>query len=105
MGVDLGLSALRDDHRLRMLGGDEVTGGWRRLHHGGVHDLYSAPNINSARWAVYVARMGAIRNTCKVLVGKYKRFLGRPRRRCEDNIEMDLEQMGCEAGLDSSGSG
>ena len=33
----------------------------------------------------------------RVLVGKPegKRPLGRPRRRCEDNIKMDLQDMGC----------
>ena len=43
----------------------------------------------------------------KVLVGKPegKRPLGRPRRRCEDNIKMDFEEVGRGWGLDGVGSG
>jgi len=51
------------------------------------------------KWAGYVARMrrGAYRD----LVGKSegKRTLGRPSRRWEDNIKMDLQELGCE-GMD-----
>ena len=48
------------------------------------------------RWAGYVARMEEGRGVYKVLVGKPegKRPLGRPRRRWEDNIKMDLEDVG-----------
>ena len=48
------------------------------------------------RWAGHVARMGDGRGVHRVLVGKLegKRPLGRPRRRWEDNIEMDLQEMG-----------
>jgi hypothetical protein len=44
------------------------------------------------RWAVYVARMGELRNTYRILVGKpeRKRPLGRPRRRWVDKIKIDL---------------
>ena len=44
------------------------------------------------RWAGYVARMVQFRNAYRVLVGKPEstRPLGRPRRRWEDNIKMDL---------------
>ena len=44
-----------------------------------------------------VARMGEGRGVYRVLVGKLegKRALGRPRRRWEDNIKMDLEEVGC----------
>ena len=44
-----------------------------------------------------VARMGGERGVCKVLVGKPegKRPLGRPRRRCVDNIRVDLQEVGC----------
>ena len=43
----------------------------------------------------------------KVLVGKLEgeRPLGRPRRRCEDNIKMDFEEVGRGWGLDGVGSG
>src|SRR5215469_8045656 len=45
------------------------------------------------RWAGHVVRMGEGRGVHRVLVGKPegKRPLGRPRRRWEDNIKMDLE--------------
>jgi hypothetical protein len=48
------------------------------------------------RWAGYVARMGEKRNAYRILVGKPggKRPLGRPRRRCVDNIKMDLREIG-----------
>jgi hypothetical protein len=48
------------------------------------------------RWAGYVARMGEGRGIYRVLVGKPegKRPLGRPRRRWEDNIKLDLREMG-----------
>jgi hypothetical protein len=48
------------------------------------------------RWAGHVARMGEGRGVYRVLVGKPegKRLLGRPRRRWEDNIKMDLGEIG-----------
>ena len=48
------------------------------------------------RWAGHVARMGEKRGVCRVLVGKRegKRPLGRPRRSWEDNIKMDLQEVG-----------
>ena len=53
------------------------------------------------RWARHVARMGQRRGAYRVLVGKPegKRSLGRPRRRWEDNIKMDLQEVGC-GGMD-----
>ena len=41
--------------------------------------------------------MGERRGLCRVLVGnpEIKRPLGRPRRRWEDNIKMDLQEVGC----------
>jgi len=78
---------------------DEVTGEWRKPHNEELNDLYSLPNIvrvvKSRRmsWAGHVARMGKDRGVHRVLVGKPKgkRPLGRPRRRWEDNIKMDLQ--------------
>ena len=66
-------------------------------------DLYTSPNIvrvitsRRMRWVGHVARMGEGRGVYRVLVGKHegKRPLGRPRRRWEDNIKMDLQEMGC----------
>jgi hypothetical protein len=47
-------------------------------------------------FAGHVARMGEMRNAYRILVGKPegKRPLGRPRRRWEDNIKMDLREIG-----------
>ena len=44
--------------------------------------------------------MEVSRSACKILTGKPtgKRPLGRPRRRWEDNIRMDLEDIGINAG-------
>jgi hypothetical protein len=53
------------------------------------------------RWAGHVARLGEERGVYRVLVGKPegKRPLGRPRHRWEDNIRMDLQEVGC-GGID-----
>jgi hypothetical protein len=47
-------------------------------------------------WAGHVTRMGEERKVYMVLVGKPegKRALGRPRRRWEDGIRMDLRETG-----------
>ena len=52
--------------------------------------------LRRMRWAGHVARMGENRGVHRVLVGKPegKRPLGRPRRRWEDNIKMDLQEVG-----------
>ena len=52
------------------------------------------------RWAGHVARMVEGRSAFKILPGKPtgKRLLGRPRRRWEDNIRMNLEDIGINAG-------
>jgi hypothetical protein len=58
---------------------------------------YSSPNIvRIMRWAGHVARMGERRGVYRVLVGRPegKRPLGRPRRRRESNIKMDLREIG-----------
>jgi len=49
----------------------------------------------------HVARMGERRGVYRVLVGKPegKRPLGRPGHRWEDNIKMDLQEVGC-GGID-----
>jgi hypothetical protein len=90
--------------RRRVLGPkrDEVTGEWRKLHNEKLNYLYSLPSIvqvvKSRRmsWAGYVARMGEERGVRRVLVGKPegRRPLGRPRLRGEDNIKMDLQEVG-----------
>ena len=71
------------------------------------HDPYSSPNIvrvtksRRIRWLGHVARMGEKRSVCRDTVGKpeWKRPLGRPRRRWEDSIKIDLQEVGC-GGID-----
>jgi hypothetical protein len=67
-----------------------------------LHGLYSSPSIvrvikaKRMRWAGHVARMGEVRGAYSILVGRPegRRPLGRPRRRWEDNIKMDLREIG-----------
>jgi hypothetical protein len=80
----------------------EEDGPWRKLHNDELHSLYSSPNIvrviksRRMRWAGHVAHMGDGRGVYRVLVGRPegKRPLGRPRRKWEDNIKMDLTEIG-----------
>ena len=100
---------LREEHRLRVfenrllrriLGSkrDGIIGEWRKLHNEELNDLYSSPNImlliksGRMRLAGHVVRMEEKRGVHNVLMGKPegKRLLGRPRRRWEDYIKMDL---------------
>jgi hypothetical protein len=81
---------------------DEVTREWKKLHNEELHNLYLSPDIirqvksRRMRWAGHVARMGEERKVYKVLMGKPKgkRPPGRPRRRWEDGIRMDLREIG-----------
>jgi hypothetical protein len=67
-----------------------------------LHSLYSSPNIvrviksRRMKWAGHVASMGEGRGVYRVLVRRPegKRSSGRPRRRWEDNIKMDLREIG-----------
>ncbi|KAJ4452170.1 hypothetical protein ANN_03688 [Periplaneta americana] len=112
-GCETWTLTLREEHWFRMFENkvlrkifgakrDEVTGEWRKLHNTELHALYSSPDIirniksRRLRWAGHVARMGESRNAYRVLVGRPegKRPLGRPRRRWEDNIKMDLREVG-----------
>jgi hypothetical protein len=86
---------------------DEVTGEWRKRHHEELRDLYFSPNIvrviksRRMRCVGHVARMGTRRGVYRALLGKpeRKRPLGRPRCRWQDNIKMDLQEVGC-GGMD-----
>ena len=112
-GLKLLLSSSSEERRLRVFENgvlrrifgpkrDEVTGEWRKLHNEELKGLYSSSNIvrviksRRMRWAGHVAPMGEGRGVYRVLVGKPegKRPLGRPRRRWEDNIRMDLQEVG-----------
>jgi hypothetical protein len=81
---------------------DEGMAEWRKLHNEELHSLYSSPKIirqiksRRKRWARHVARMGEERKVYRVWVGKPegRRPLGRPRRRWEDGIRMDLRETG-----------
>jgi hypothetical protein len=80
----------------------EEDGSWRKLDNDELHSLYSSPNIvwvtksRRMRWDGHVARMGEGRGVYNVLVGtsEGKRPLGRPRRRWEDSINMNLREIG-----------
>jgi hypothetical protein len=103
---------LREEHRLsvsensvlrRIFGPKrEEDGSWRKLRNDELHSLYSSPNIarviksRRMRWTGHVARMGEGRGVSRILVGRPedKRPLRRPRRKWEDNIKMDLREIG-----------
>ena len=97
---------LMEEHRLTVFENkvpkrDEVTGKWRRLHSEEFHDLYLSPNIRMItlrimRWAGHVARKGGWEEVnARLWWGKpeWKRGLGGPIRRWEDNIKVDLKEM------------
>jgi hypothetical protein len=72
---------------------DEMTGGCGKLHNEELHNLYSSPSIIGimkarTRWAGRLARMDAMGKP------EGKRPLGRPRCRCEDNINVDPREIG-----------
>jgi len=108
--TSLCLYYLSENRVLRRMFGpkrDEVIGEWRKLHNEELNDLYSSSNSvrvmksRRMRWTGHVARMGETRGVHRVLVGKPegKRTLGRPRRRQEDNIKMNVQEVGC-GGMD-----
>jgi hypothetical protein len=104
---------LREERRLRVFERglrrvfgpkkDEVTREWRKLQNEELKDQFSSSNIfrviksRRMRWAGHVARIGEKRGVCRVLVGKPegKRPLGRPRHKWEDNVKMNLREVGC----------
>ena len=103
---------LREECRLRVfenmilrqtLGPErDENGDWRRLHNEKLHSFYYSFKVFRLilsirfRWAGHVARMEEGRNAFKILADKPtgKRPLGRPRHGWEDNIKMDLKEIG-----------
>jgi hypothetical protein len=101
---------LRKEHRLRVFENRVLrifgpkTGRLEnyKLHNDELYNLYSSPNIvegiksRMLRWAGHVARMVEGRGVYRVLVGmpEGKRPLRRPRRKWEDNIKLDLREIG-----------
>ena len=100
-----------------------MNGEWRRLHNEELHSLYRSPNIVRGIKTRRLRSGGHVEdgiNAFKFLTGKStgKRPLGRPRRRLEDNIRMDLIEIGintrnwvdstqespCEYGIEPPGS-
>jgi hypothetical protein len=108
---------LREEHRLKVFENrvlrrifgpkrDEVTGEWRKLHNGELHNFYSSPDIirqiksRRMRWAGHVAHMGKGRNVYRVWWESLKeKPLESPRRGWEDGIKMDLREIGWGGGV------
>ena len=93
----LGLFENRIQKRIFGPNRDE-NGEWRRLRYDELNSFYRLPNIvrviksKRLRWAGHVARMEEGRNGYKILIGfTGKILLGRPKRRWEDSIRMDLK--------------
>jgi len=82
---------------------DEVTGEWRKLHSVELYDLYSTPNIVR----VVNSEKNEMGGACSTYGGEERRIqsfggetrgkepLGRPRHVWEDNIKMDIQEVGC----------
>jgi hypothetical protein len=81
-----------------------VAGGYRRLHSKEFHNLYAPQHIirviksRRMKWIAHAACMVEMRNAYKIMIRKpdKKRPLGGPRHRWEDNIRMDLKEVGCD---------
>jgi hypothetical protein len=72
--------------------------GWRRLHNEGLHNLYASQSVTRVNKSKRKTRAWHVRDAHKILVEKPvgKRPLGRPRRRWEHNIRIDLREIGWE---------
>ena len=60
-------------------------------------DIHRVIKSRRMRWTGHVARMRERRGVYRIWVGKPdgKRALVRPKRRWEDNIKMDFQEVGC----------
>jgi hypothetical protein len=108
---------LREEQRLRVfenrvlrrigyldLKGRKMDRGGEKFNNDELHSLYSSPNIvrviksRRMRWAGHVARRGEGRGVYRILAGRPegRRPLGRPRCRWEENIKIDLMEIGIE---------
>ena len=86
---------------------DETTGYWRILHTEQLHDFCSSPNVieetrsRIVRWAVYVS---GTELSCTQGFGSSvkarERPLGRPRCNWEEDIRMDVLEIGYCSGMD-----
>jgi hypothetical protein len=82
----------------------EEVGGWRKLHSGEPHDLYSSPNIRVIKSrkvssAGHIACMAGKGNECRgVLCGKPdgKKPFGRPSHEWGDHMKLGLKEIGWE---------
>ena len=110
-GCETWLLTLKEEHRLRIFENNllrifgckrnEVIEKWRKPNE--ELNLYPSPNIvwvmksRRMRWVGHVMYMGERRSIYRVLVEipEGKRPFGRPRYRWEDNIKMDLQELGC----------
>jgi hypothetical protein len=77
----------------------EATEDKKRLNNEKLHNLYGSSDIITVRWVRYVARLGNMRNAHTIFVGKPegKRPFGRPKRKWEDNIRMNVVKRRCES--------
>jgi len=87
---------------------EKVTGEWRELHNVELNDMYCSSNFvqviiekNELDGACSAYGGQESRGVYRVLVGKPegKILLGRLRRRWDDTIKMDLQEVGC-GGMD-----
>ena len=107
---------LKDERRLRVFENrmlrrivdpirDELTGEWRKLHNEELNDQLTkyctGDKIEENEMGGACSTYGEKRGVYKDLVGKPEgnRPLGSPRRRWQDNIKMQIQEVGC-GGMD-----